>query len=327
MGPDQTTQRRWYGQVQPWADGRVRRHEGAREFERVERVAARELLDPQERRRAKLEWVADAAVDGSAPIERGLEPQRSIGMGRAASARPNGGGSPGMSPRWAIRSRTGRPASRRTLKASASRLAGSAHCASSMAISNAPRVASARKAARTATATALRVGRLLHSCVDRVRDILVTQRPPKHGAMDLRKGERHRCKGGSQQVDKRGVGIVGLGLDGPCIQDSRTRGRRRCHSGPQQACLADSGRPFDQDGQRINVGWSDPGNDARKLLRRARSATGQGRRVAVARRCSSGLKITVTVGAFPGCRLVLSGARLSHATDRPRHRSLRTRVE
>ena len=113
---------------------------------------------------------------------------------------------------------------------------------------------------------ALRVGRLLHSCVDRVRDILVTQRPPKHGAMDLRKANVDRCKGGSQQVDKRGVGIVGLGLDGPCNHDDRTRSLCLRHADPQEARLADSGRPLDQDGLRIDVRWLDDGQDARYCL-------------------------------------------------------------
>jgi hypothetical protein len=50
------------------------------------------------------------------------------------------------------------------------------------------------------------------------------------------------------------------------VQDGRTSGLCPCHAGPQQARLADSGRPLDKDGQRFSVRRLDAGDDARNCL-------------------------------------------------------------
>ncbi|MDR3546104.1 MAG: hypothetical protein P4L30_10110 [Candidatus Limnocylindrales bacterium] len=266
MDPDQPTQRRRHGQVLPRADRRARRHEGAREFEGVERVAARELLDPQERR------PREAGVGGGAqqlverPHREGFEPQSldrdGTGRLRQAERRRHSRDVAALGDQESHR-QTGKPSHTESKRIATGRVG---PCRVVDGDQQRPTSGERPESGQDGNGDALRVGRLLDSCVDRIGDVVVTQCPTQNGAVDLREASVDRCKGRSQQVAERGVGIVGLGLDGPCKKDDRTRGLRRCHPGPQQARLPDSGRPFDQDGQRIDVRWSNAGHDARNCL-------------------------------------------------------------
>jgi len=137
--------------------------------------------------RVKLESVAEAQqYECSAPIERGSSHNRSMGIGRAASAQAER--------RWPTghvaalgdqesQGQAGKPSHGES--GEHSRLAGSAHGASSMAINNGPS-RERPEGGENGRGTRCASGALLNRCVGRPGAVVVAQRPPQRGPMAFR---------------------------------------------------------------------------------------------------------------------------------------------